>query len=225
MPVKYLETTSCFKHLASAELKRLFSIAKTVRVPANTMIFSKDEAGETFFVVNSGRVKIFTTTATDRTKTLAYLGPGDFFGEMALLGGKVRSASARAEEDSELLVITKANFNRLIKKDGEFTLQLLHTLSERLRKADEEIEALLFHNMLGRLAGAILKLCGEVPPGCEPPGIEMSIQELADYIGTTREPLSRALAMLRRTGMLDYKDRKISITDIARLKAIAPQHQ
>ena len=222
MTLGCIKKTAMFKHLSAADLKRAFSIAKKVQFKEGEIIFAKDDSGDTFFVVESGRVKIFTCTPTNRTKTIAYLGPGDFFGEMALLGGEPRSASASAEEDCKLLVIKRQEFLRLLKSDTEFTCSLLHTLCERLRKADQEIEALLFHNMLGRLAGAIVKLCAEMQPQVEPPVISMNIQELAEYMGTTREPLSRALAMLKRVGMLDYREGRITVKDLAKLKSISP---
>jgi len=142
---------------------------------------------------------------------------GDFFGEMALLGGKVRSASAQAVENSELLVINDKNFKKLLKSDFNFTLRLLYTLAGRLKQADEEIESLLFQNTLCRLAKALFRLSQETSQ----PVLKITVQELADYVGTTREPLSRALSVMRRSQIIECRDRQVVITDAKRLTAMA----
>ncbi|HOX22948.1 MAG TPA: Crp/Fnr family transcriptional regulator [Elusimicrobiales bacterium] len=218
MAEKLLQKVSFFRHLNRQELARILAITKTLRYSAGDIIFSKEDAGDTLYMVKSGKIRIFTQ-ANRRQKTLDYLKEGDIFGEMALLDGKVRSASAQALDDSELLAITKNAFFKLI-ADRKFTLRLLDTLSMRLREADKEIEALLFQNMLGRLARAIIKLAG--PQREHRTAVKISLHELANYIGTTREPLSRALASFKRCGLIDYEDKTLKIKDYRRLSAIAP---
>ncbi|MFA5162398.1 MAG: Crp/Fnr family transcriptional regulator [Elusimicrobiales bacterium] len=218
-----IRKTAFLCSLKTAERNRVFALARTARWRKGEMIFSKDEAGDNFFIVKSGRVRIFTSVQPERAKTLAYLGAGDFFGEMALLGGEVRSASACAEEDCELRVINGGNFKKLLRADHAFTLNLLRTLCERLHKADDEIEGLLFHNMIGRLAGAIVKLRGERKFSPVPAEIDINISQLAQYIGATREPVSRAVSALKRAKMIDYRAGKIAVLDVARLRAISPQ--
>lgn len=218
MPKQLIKKTSFLKHLGGKELARIMAITKLAHFRARQLVFSKEDAGDSFFIVKSGRIKIFTE-ANHRQKTLDFLESGDIFGEMALLDGKVRSASAQALEDSELLMITKSAFTRLI-SDTAFTLRLLNTLSTRLRAADREIESLLFQNMLGRLARAAINLSG--PEQGHKPVVHISLHELANYIGTTREPLSRALASLKRCGIIEYSDKALKIKNYRRLAAIAP---
>ena len=216
---KLLKKARFFKHLEGPELKRILSISKLAKFPAGALIFGKKSVGNHFFVVNSGRVKIFTSASAKRSKTLAYLGPGEFLGEMALLGGKVRSASAMAEENCELLVIDKTNFQRLLLTNRAFTLRLLYTLSARLQKTNEELEELLFHNMLGRLAHALHSLSRD--GGKTSDEIKMTMRQLADYVGTTREPLSRALSVLVKSKVLTHEGGTIRIIDAGRLASIA----
>lgn len=219
MSTRILQKISFFSHLRKAELKRVMGIASMRKYSAGELIFSKHQTGNHLFVVKSGSVKIYTSPGLHRKKTLAYLRDGDFFGEMALLGGKIRSASAQATADSELLVIHRKNFKKLIFEDRTFTLKLLYTMSERLRKADREIESLIFQNILGRLVRTIVGLCGSRHQ-C-PITLTLSQQELADLLGTTREPLSRALAMLKRSGMIDSRNKHIVVKNLSRLKAIS----
>ncbi|MDD4005051.1 MAG: Crp/Fnr family transcriptional regulator [Elusimicrobiaceae bacterium] len=222
MTVQYLKKVGFFRHLKPAELNRISSITSQVRVKTGELIFSKEDIGRSFFVVTAGKVKIFTGSPQNRNKTLAYMVEGDFFGEMALLGGKTRSASAEAVTDSELIIIDRQRFFQLIETDTSFTLCLLRTLSERLRKANQDIESLLFHNMLGRLSFTILRLTRERGIKKENNQINLSLHELADLLGTTREPLSRSLSVMKKAGILDYKEKKIIILDRKRLESMAP---
>lgn len=221
MTVKYLKKVGFFKHLKPTELNRISEITSHLRVKAGELIFSKEDIGRSFFVVIEGKVKIFTGAA-NRSKTLAYMVEGDFFGEMALLGGKTRSASAEAVTDCELIVIDRQRFFELIETDTSFTLCLLRTLSERLRKANQDIESLLFHNMLGRLSFTILRLAREQGKKSADNQLDISLHELADLLGTTREPLSRSLSVMKKAGILDYQDKKIIIVDRKRLESMAP---
>ncbi len=219
MTAKILRKVSFFRHLRNAELRRIISIASARKYRAGEIIFSKEQIGNHLFVVKSGSVKIYTSPGFGRKKTFAYLNEGNFFGEMALLGGRVRSASAQAITDCELLVIHREKFKKIILTDMEFTLGMLHTLSERLRRANQEIESLLFQNTLGRLVRTLVDLCG-AKRQC-PITLELSQRELADFVGTTREPLSRALAMLRHSELVDSGNKRIIVKNLSRLKAIS----
>jgi len=205
MELKLLRRIHFLNALPPAELRRIARIATEQDFPAGETIFSKADSGSRMFVVISGRVRIFTSSSSRKRKTFAYLSPGDFFGEMALVDGHTRSASAQAVEDSRLLVIRKSDFKGLLLSDPKLTFFLLRTVSERLRQANEEIENLLFRNMLGRVSGTLHALLhqGRKFRGGVLLRDHYTQQELADMVGTTREPLSRAIATLRRAQILD----------------------
>lgn len=202
--------------------KRLLSISRQENFGPGDRIFSKADAAEHMFVVISGRVKIFLSGGGRRRKTFAYLGAGDFFGEMAVITGKSRSASAEAAEATSLLVIRKQDFRRLIEADPKLCLYMLSAVSERLRMADEEIEDLLFRNVLGRVAKSLRDLSKGLRRGDA--ALELrrryTHQELADMVGTTREPLSRALSALRRAGLIDMRDGRLTLLDPVKLDQI-----
>ena len=209
-----------FKGLSDNEIMQVIKIANSRRYREDEMIFRKEDLGNSFFIVKEGKVKIFASIGGDKKKTFAFLKRGDFFGEMSLLGGRVRSASAQAAEETELYVISKKNFKRLIMTNPEFTLKLMQTLVDRLNRADKEITSMLFHNILGRLAEAVLELSkGKHSAG--PTRIAIDQSELAQYLGTTRVPVCRAVNMMKRAGVLDYRRGEIIILDQARLKSMA----
>lgn len=210
------------RQLDAADLKEIYKISRTREYGPGEPIFAKSTAADRMFIVLDGRVKIFTPSMGKKRKTFAYLRPGDFFGEMALLEGKPRSAAAEAVAYSKLLVITSADFNRLLAKRPQLTLYLLRTVSQRLRRANEEIEGLLFRNVLGRVAKTLLDLSrrGEPSDGGTLLPEHYTQQELADLVGTTREPLTRALSALKRAQLLGVKRDRYHLPDPGKLSAL-----
>lgn len=200
--------------LSPKHLNEVYRLAEELEVSPRQPVFSKRQDSDAMYIVLSGRIKIFTNSSSKKRKTFAYLKEGEFFGEMSLLDGGTRTASAQAVEPSRLLVIRKKDFQRLLSRDPKLALYLLQTVSERLRRANEEIEGLLFRNILGRVAKAILELAKK---SGEPDGPALILkerytqQELADVVGTTREPLTRALSSLRRAGLVEQRDGRYAI--------------
>lgn len=219
MVTMMLRKVCFFKALTPGEINQILSIARLTRYKSGEIVFMKEDIGNNFFIVKSGRIKIFTSIGSEKKKTFAFLKKGDFFGEMSLLGGKVRSASAQAVEDSELIVISKKNFKELIRQSPDFTLKLLYTMADRLNKCDKEIESMLFHNILGRLADAIIDLAKDKHAKT----IKMAIDqnELAQYMGTTRVPVCRAINTLKRSGVIDYRRGELTVLSMDKLRSIS----
>ncbi len=223
MSLSVLRRVPFFAKLQTADLKEVYKISRIREYGPGEPIFAKAASAEQMFIVLSGRVKIYTPSSSKKRKTFAYLQPGDFFGEMALLEGKPRSASAEASAYTKLLMITKRDFQRLLTRDHpRLSIYLLKVFSERLRRANEEIEGFLFRNILGRVAKTLNDLGkrGEKKRG----GVELpehyTQQELADLVGTTREPLTRALSALRRAQLIDHVDGRYFIKDPDKLNSL-----
>ena len=142
---------------------------------------------------------------------------------MAAIENKSRSASAQAVETTQLLIIPKTAFKRLLLADANICFTLLKRVSERLRRADEEIENLLFRNILGRVSKTLYDLSsarGQKLEGGTLLKDHYTHQELADLVGTTREPLSRALAMLRRADLLATRGGNMFLPNPKRLETL-----
>src|SRR2546430_13473232 len=110
--------------------------------PAGTVLFREGDAGRSMYVIRSGKVSIWKHIAESEI-TLDVLGPGEFFGEMALLEGLPRSAGATVLEDAHLIEVDQVAFETLVKKNSEVAMRLLRRLSARLREADRQIHALM----------------------------------------------------------------------------------
>jgi len=222
--LKLLKKIPFLSALSPAHLREVYRLARQVEVRARESVFHKREDADAMFIVLAGRVKIFTRSAGKKRKTFAYMKAGDFFGEMALVEGVTRTASAQAVEDSRLLVIRKQDFQSLLSRDPKLCFYLLRIVCQRLRRANEEIEGLLFRNVLGRVAKAMLDLGRTGRASREGPLVlkdRFTQQELADVVGTTREPFTRALASLKRAGLVSTtRDGRYSIPDAGRLAGL-----
>ncbi len=220
--LKFLRKVPLLKQLDDKNLREVYKISRVREFGPGETIFQKASQASAMFVVLEGRVKIFTRSRGKKRKTFAYLQPGDFFGEMALIEGKPRSAGAEAAAYSKLLVIENRDFQRLLKEDKNLAIFLLQTVSARLRKANEEIEALLFRNILGRVAKTLHELSrrGESIDGGILLGERYTQQELADLVGTTREPLTRAVSALRRAQMIELRGERYFIKEPGKIEAL-----
>jgi CRP/FNR family cyclic AMP-dependent transcriptional regulator len=211
---RLLKKIPFLSNLSPKHLTEVYRLAEELSVQNGQPVFAKRQDADSMFIVLSGRIKIYTDSASKKRKTFAYLKEGEFFGEMSLVEGTTRTAAAKAVEASRLLVIRKKDFQRLLQRDPKLALYLLRTVCERLRRANEEIEGLLFRNILGRVAKAMLDL-GRRSGSQQGAGLVLSErytqQELADVVGTTREPLTRALSSLRRAGLVEQRDGRYTI--------------
>jgi len=219
--VSFLRGVELLNGLSSTDLNRVANVCELVQYRRADKIFEEYQPGGTMYVVMTGRIKIFGSSSQGRSKTFAYLEPGDFFGEMSLIDEEVRSASASALEDTVLIMLKADDFRKLIVSRPNIGLGMLKTLSGRLRKSNKEIEALSFNNVLGRIAQILLDLADRYGKKTdEGVRIEMllSHRELAEMAGTAREVISRVISRFRRIGCVTIFDNRIIITDREKLK-------
>ena len=124
---------------------------------AGTVLFREGDRGKTMYVLRSGKVKIWKHIS-DTELTLAVLGPGEFFGEMALLEALPRSAGATVVEDAQLIELERNAFETLVRKNGEIAVRLMRRLSSRLREADRQIQALMSRSGAARALSLVRNL-------------------------------------------------------------------
>lgn len=217
---KHLKKVPLFSDVSDKDLKCLQKIAKVRKFAKGEIIFTEDTSGDCLYIVISGRVKIFAQQG-NKKKTLAYLEKDEHFGEMALLDMEPRSASSEALDECDLLVIKKHDFRTLLAQDPGISLQIMRTLSHRLRLANKEIESLSFENVLGRVASALLDLCskyGESVAHGTRIKMPVSHKDIAELAGTGREVVSRTLNRFRRLNCIKYDDHRLIITNAKKLR-------
>ena len=204
MPKNLFEELSLFSYFPHSALPKVKKIFKLKKYPARSIIISQDEQGDYLFIVVSGLVKIYRTSATGSIKkTLAILKRDEFFGEMALFDRSGRSASAVAVTDVEVVTCRKNDFLRLLSKYPQACFAMITLLVSRLREADRQISSLTFQNALGRVAIIIGDLCekhGVRKTGGTVIDMELTHQDLAEMAGTAREVVTKIISVFRRSG-------------------------
>ncbi len=215
-----LKRVPLFTHLKDPELAGLSKHLRRRAFHRGTMIFHKDQGGDALYIVESGRVRIFLPSEGGEELTVHVAGAGDVFGELALLDGRPRSASAEALEDAVTYTISREEFQRYLATAPQLAAALIELLSTRLRDLTEYAESLAFLDLEGRLAKALLQMSERY--GVRGDGIEIDIDltqaELATMVGATRERVNRALAAFRAQHLVELRGKKIVLLEPERLR-------
>lgn len=216
-----------FRDLTDEEVERLATTLHRRQVPAGTLLITAEQRGEALYFIARGSIRIFLDEANGSQVTVALLGPGDSVGEMSLLDEGVRSAHAMTIEDSELLWMDRKAFLDAVRHVPLLAHNLLRELSQRLRLANLQIRSLVTLTVPQRLARQILLFAdryGREETGGTRVLLPLHQNDLAELIGTSRESVNRALAQLRREGVLRGDGPGIVVANRALLAkhAVAP---
>lgn len=211
---EHLKNIFLFSELSYQELDLILSSSRRKRYPKGSIVFHEGDPGDALLVIFSGKVKVVLLGEGGQEIILSILGPGSFFGEMAILEAAPRSATVLTLENSEFLSIEQKSFMELLQRHPAIPLKILKHLSTRLRKADDQIRSLAMFDIYGRISQCLFKLgethgkrLNETLVIQERP----SFQELAHMIGCTRETVSRTLKVLQEEGYLIVSRKEIVI--------------
>ncbi|OGW50912.1 MAG: hypothetical protein A2078_04470 [Nitrospirae bacterium GWC2_57_9] len=213
MLVGYIKNIPLFKHLKEAQLKEIAILCKSARYTKGEVVFHKTDLSTDLYIVSSGRLKAVLADEEGDEMVLARFEKGAFFGELSLLDGKGRSATIIADSDAELAVLNKDIFLDLLYKDPKIAVELMATLVDRLRKADEMIESLAFLEVGERLVRALVAAAsGQTAQGkVFLKAGKLTHKELAARIGSSREAVSKCMKMLTAKGITKEADGQILI--------------
>jgi CRP/FNR family transcriptional regulator len=214
---KFLSNIFLFNSFAENELNLLESSTSLKKVGKREQIFSEGLDASAFFIVVSGKVKIYKVSPDGKEHTLHIHGPGDLVAEAAIFDSMVYPASCMALEDSTLIRITREGFLNLIKKHPELSLKMMSSYSKRLRQFVSKIEELSLKDIKSRLASYLLEN-STVENGTTVCRLKYSKKELSSLLGTIPETLSRSFAFLKQKGLIVEKDNLIIIPDPEKLK-------
>ena len=154
-PVELLSRVSLFSELSREELERISRVAIPRSFPAGVRVFHEGDRSDACYLVRTGDLRVTREHSDGRAIALATLGPGDIFGELAMLDGQARSASVETLSDSELLALTAADFRRLLAEHSEISVKLIIALTRRLRETNERVARQSFQTVPSRVAGVI----------------------------------------------------------------------
>ncbi len=208
---------------AGANDEMLQSLANGMRrrkFRRNEVIFHQGDPGDSLHIVASGAVKILLPSAEGEEAIIATLRPGDFFGELALLDGATRSATAAALEASETLTLPRPVLMELTGTVPGLGDALLVGLAKELRRLTSQVEELHFLDLAGRLAMRLTRLAQEAQPDASGKirlAWPYTQSDLAAMIGGTRQSVNRLLAELVDEGLIEIQPDALVITDLQEL--------
>lgn len=216
-----IRKTALFANLNDAEMRALCARVTNRSFRRGELLFNEGDPCSGLFLVASGKVRIFTLSPAGREQVLAIEGPGSSFAELPVFDGGKYPASASALEDTEVLFISRKDFQNYCREHPEVTLKVLAVIGARLRRLVGIIEDLSFTTVRQRLISVLLRLVQEGGDATEQ-GIRVELkrshQELAAELGTVRELVSRNLSRLQAEGFVDVEGRTIIVKDLAALR-------
>lgn len=209
-----------FSSLALAESEMLLRHMVVKRAAAGHVLFHREQPGDGLYAILSGRIAFTVGSPEGKELILNVLGPGEFFGEIALLDGKGRSASAVARDPSELAFIGRADFLDFLGRRPETMLRIIELLCSRLRRATDYIEDSAFLDLPARLSKSLLGLVDGRGRAAEAT-VRISQEELAAMLGVSRERVNRQLAVWCDLGIVDLGRGRVIVRDEVALARLA----
>jgi len=209
-----------FTALDEAAAVSLRASMDTVKIAKGSILFKEGDDGEHLYVIIDGKLKLGTSSGDGRENLLSILGPGEMFGELSLFDPGPRTSTATAVTDAKLLSLSHEKVIPWLKQNPEVSLQLLTRLSQRLRRTNEAVGDLVFSDVPGRVAKALIDL-GDRFGKTTAEGLlvnhDLTQEELAQLVGASRETVNKALADFAGRGWLKLDGRSVLIIDVERL--------
>jgi CRP-like cAMP-binding protein len=207
-----LGTNSLFCGLGTETLTSIAGLCHLRQLQPNQVLFVKGDAGDALYGVRRGQIRIETGTVTGQRLTIEMFGPGDAFGEIALLDGRSRTADAIAVDACELFVLPRNEFIQYLERDSRLAVRIIELLCGRLRQTNENMEATIFLPLRARLARRLSALAEDF-------GTELHItqEELGALLGVARESVNRQLQEWRRSGIVQLRRGQIFVLDVRQL--------
>jgi len=222
--IRLLSLVDIFEPLSEEKIKQLNGQLPDRRLQRGEIFYGPEDRSERLFLLQKGKVRMFRTTPDGREFTLAVVEAGTVFGEMALTAQQLEGAYAQAMEPSQVSTMLRADLERLVLEKPEVGLQIMHVLSERLRRYETRLEDVTMKDVRSRLAGIIVLLV-------ESEGVRTSMgyripahythERLGTMIGANRVAVTRAFGLLQDEGVVELRRRLMHVTDIETLRRSA----
>jgi CRP-like cAMP-binding protein len=216
--IKQAPLFSALDEEAAAALR---STMTEVSLGRGQVLFREGDAGDRLYVVADGKLKLGRTSSDGRENLLAVLGPGEMFGELSLFDPGPRTSTATAVTDTHLLALSHPDLKPWLNSRPEVAISLLQQISRRLRRSNAAVADLVFSDVPGRVAKALLDLSerfGVQADGGLLVAHDLTQEELAHLVGASRETVNKALADFAGRGWLRLEPRAVVLMDIERLQ-------
>ncbi len=220
---KALSQCALFEGISESDRSALLGIAMERQLAKKATLFREGEGAEGFYLVISGSVKVFKISPDGKEHILHIFGRGEPVGEVPVFSGKEFPAFAETLKKSDLLYFPRTRFLDLASRRPQILLNMLATLSMRLRKFTQKIEQLSLKEVASRLSEVLLEMAGESAKAGETDVAQLRITkaQLASQLGTTPETLSRTFQKMTRLGLIRVESRRVKLLDRKGLQVIA----
>jgi CRP/FNR family cyclic AMP-dependent transcriptional regulator len=215
-----LATAGIFQGVDPSAVEALRAALEPVSFPRAHVIFAESEPGERLYIILSGKVKIGRKSADGRENLLAVFGPSDMFGELSIFDPGPRTSTATTVTEVSAVTMDRAALREWIAKRPEIAEQLLRVIARRLRRTNNMLADLIFTDVPGRVAKALLQLAHDF--GTQEAGMlrvthDLTQEEIAQYVGASRETVNKALADFAHRGWLRLEGKSVLILEPQRL--------
>ena len=207
-----LEDVAIFSGLNPTELELLEHHMVTRSFKKNTIIINEGDEASTFFIIITGAIKVFLSNEEGKEIIINAQGPGDHFGELALLDGAPRSASVITTEKSTIGVISKEDFHNVLSRNTELALNLIRELTRRVRFLSDNVRTLALMDVYGRVAKVLLGMAQE-EDGKMVINNRPTQQDIANHIGASREMVARILKDLSTGNYITIDGKRLIINE------------
>jgi len=195
-----------FALLTSAQAEAVADAVAKRRFRRGEAIVEQGQKSNTLFILLTGRARVVSADRRGREVILATLQTGDYVGEMSLIDNQAHSATVRAEVQTDMLALGRAEFARCLPENNSMAYAIMKGLVQRLRQADRKIESLALMDVYGRVARALLEFAQPDREGQLAVRERISRQDIAKMVGASREMVSRVMKDLEERGVIETQD-------------------
>ncbi|PIE02290.1 MAG: cyclic nucleotide-binding protein [Acidobacteria bacterium] len=214
MDLEFFSSVPLFDGFEKEDLERILKLTSRREYSKDRILVHENDSGESFFLILNGKVKVTAEGQDGKEVILSFLGPGEFFGELALVDDEPRSANVTAVEQTTVLILHRNDFLTLLETNGQMMKKFMSILSKRLRHANDQIKSLALLDVLGRIAKLMLDMA-------EKEGVKLldgsvvfrrpTHQEIASMVGTSRETVSRMISELNKSRFITISGKDIIV--------------
>lgn len=212
--IEWLKKVSLFNNLNDDQLMHVLKIANRKTIDPGSILFHEKEMGKTFYVVLTGSIKLFTKSSTNEEKVLSLVNGGESFGELSLLDGRPRSASAQTLEKTTVLELSSDHFMDLLQSHFDITRGILTELCRRLRETNDHVNDLTFLDGRTRVIKNLITIAnkyGQRDGNIIFVSMSLNYDELAQMAGVPKSTLTDVIRELGNRGVLQFGSNDYSL--------------
>lgn len=204
-----------FNHLEEEQLDKIMTTTRSVSYKKNELIYHAGEDSDSLYIINTGRVKIYKLAESGKEQLVRILDPGDFTGETALFSELTHDSYAEAINDTKICLIKRADFQEILLKYPSISLKVITEFSNRLSVSENQATRFSTMKVETRIALFLVENSNQDKPGALEVTLPMSKKDLASYLGTTPETISRKFSELEEEGYIkQLTHKRIKIVDL-----------